>query len=189
MVPSHLKTTKEMKMKKLMFTILATVALSAVSHGAAFVWGTEASSALSAYKDDTVYVLLASDWASMDPKSAANVASKALSSSGYSKSRTNYSIPDKTFTYGADDLASLDVVMVDINADGQYFTWNQTLTGNDPANASPATTTYSATQIDGFKTAAGGYKSFSGGGGVPEPTSGLLLALGGAMLALRRRRA
>jgi len=28
-----------------------------------------------------------------------------------------------------------------------------------------------------------------GGGGVPEPTSGLLLALGGAMLALRRRRA
>ena len=29
----------------------------------------------------------------------------------------------------------------------------------------------------------------SGGGGVPEPTSGLLLALGGAMLALRRRRA
>ena len=28
-----------------------------------------------------------------------------------------------------------------------------------------------------------------GGSGVPEPTSGLLLALGGAMLALRRRRA
>ena len=26
------------------------------------------------------------------------------------------------------------------------------------------------------------------GGGVPEPTSGLLLVLGGAMLALRRRR-
>ena len=32
--------------------------------------------------------------------------------------------------------------------------------------------------------------AWSGGGGdVPEPTSGLLLALGGAMLALRRRRA
>ena len=33
------------------------------------------------------------------------------------------------------------------------------------------------------------YVASSSGGGVPEPTSGLLLVLGGAMLALRRRRA
>ncbi len=32
-------------------------------------------------------------------------------------------------------------------------------------------------------------KAGSGGGGVPEPTSGLLLLVGGAMLALRRKRA
>ena len=37
--------------------------------------------------------------------------------------------------------------------------------------------------MGGTVTTGGG-----GGGGVPEPTSGLLLALGGAMLALRRRR-
>ena len=177
-------------MKKLMFTMLAAVALSAVSHGATFVWGTEASTALAPYANDTVYVLLASDWASMDPKSAANVAAQALSSKGYTAGRGGvYGIGDTKFNYGADDLASLDVVMVDINADGQYFSWNQTLTGNDPANASPTKQTYTSTQMDGFKTAAGGYKSFGGGGGVPEPTSGLLLALGGAMLALRRRRA
>ena len=36
----------------------------------------------------------------------------------------------------------------------------------------------------GWSPSSGG----GGGGGVPEPTSGLLLALGGAMLALRRRR-
>ena len=41
---------------------------------------------------------------------------------------------------------------------------------------------------DGW-TAAGGGGGGGGTGGVPEPTSGLLLALGGAMLALRRRRA
>ena len=180
-------------MKKLMFTMLAAVALSAVSHGASFYWGTETSTSLAAYKDDTVYVLLASDWNSMDPKSAANVASKALSSSGYTAGRGGaYYIAEKSFNYGATDLSSLDVVMVDINADGQYFTWNQTLTGNDPANASPTKQTYTSAQIDGFKTAAGGYQSFggggSGGGGVPEPTSGLLLALGGAILALRRKR-
>ena len=175
-------------MKKLMFTMLAAVALSAVSHGASFYWGTESTTELAAYKDDTVYVLLASDWASMDPKSAANVASKALSSSGYTAGRGGvYAITDKKFNYGADDLASIDVVMVDINADGDYFTWNETLTGNDPANASPTKTKYTSTEMNNFKTAAGGYKSFSGG--VPEPTSGLLLVLGGAMLALRRRRA
>ena len=38
-------------------------------------------------------------------------------------------------------------------------------------------------------TTSTAWKGGSGGGGVPEPTSGLLLALGGAMLALRRRRA
>ena len=177
-------------MKKLMFTMLAAVALSAVSHGAAFVWGTEKSTDLSAYKDDTVYVLLASDWASMDPKSAASVIAQAKSSAGYTAGRGNvYYIADTTFNYGADNLASLDVVMVDINADGEYFTWNQTLTGNDPAAPTPTKTTYTTAEMNGFKTAAGGYKSFGGGGGVPEPTSGLLLALGGAMLALRRRRA
>ena len=53
-------------------------------------------------------------------------------------------------------------------------------------------TTLNYTTGDGF---AGGVSPMSsatwGGGGadVPEPTSGLLLVLGGAMLALRRRRA
>ena len=37
-------------------------------------------------------------------------------------------------------------------------------------------------------TASGGGGGGGGTGGIPEPTSGLLLALGGAMLALRRRR-
>ena len=39
--------------------------------------------------------------------------------------------------------------------------------------------------VSGITPVGGG----SGGSDVPEPTSGLLLALGGAMLALRRRRA
>ena len=45
----------------------------------------------------------------------------------------------------------------------------------------------SAWTVSGItKTPVGG--GGGGGGGVPEPTSGLLLALGGAMLALRRKR-
>ena len=45
--------------------------------------------------------------------------------------------------------------------------------------------------LDTTDLASAGWTKSSGGGsgGVPEPTSGLLLVLGGAMLALRRRRA
>ena len=45
---------------------------------------------------------------------------------------------------------------------------------------------YSAADIAASQTAAGGYKPF-GGSDVPEPTSGILLLVGGAMLALRRK--
>ena len=41
----------------------------------------------------------------------------------------------------------------------------------------------------GWTAISGSTPPTPGPGGVPEPTSGLLLALGGAMLALRRRRA
>ena len=55
-------------------------------------------------------------------------------------------------------------------------------TYNDIATLNEAVNVYST---------GANWKSFSssGGGDVPEPTSGLLLVLGGAMLALRRRRA
>lgn len=178
-------------MKKLMFTLLAAVGLSAVSHGASFYWGTESSADLAEYANDTVYCLLASDWAGMDPKSAQAVQDAALSSAGYTKARTKYGIGDTSFNYGADNLASLDVVFVDINSAGEYFTWTQTLTGNDPANAAPTKQTYTASQMAGFKSADGGYKAFGGGGGSggdePEPTSGLLMLVGLGVLGLRRK--
>lgn len=122
----------------------------------------------------------------MDPKSATAVQSAAKSSSGYTAGRSGvYSITSTAFNYGANDLASLDVVFVDINSEGKYFSWNETLTGNDPAAATPTKTTYTAAQMDANKTAAGGYKAF----GVPEPTSGILMLVGLGALALRRRKA
>ena len=173
-------------MKKLMFTLFAAVALSAVSHGATFYWGTESSTSLAQYGSDTVYCVLASDWAAMDPKTAEAVQTAAKSSSGYTAGRGGvYGIGSKKFDYGADNLASLDVVFVDINSEGKYFSWAETLTGNDPAAASPEKTTYTAEQMDAKKTAAGGYQAF----GAPEPTSGLLMLVGLGALALRRRRA
>ena len=58
----------------------------------------------------------------------------------------------------------------------------------NPATASKAAV--KAAGSDYSSVGAGWYVpyDYNSSGGVPEPTSGLLLALGGAMLALRRRR-
>ena len=56
-----------------------------------------------------------------------------------------------------------------------------TFTANVPANGSVAL------DMDFTGQTSSGWTPVSGGGDIPEPTSGLLLLIGGAMLALRRK--
>lgn len=76
------------------------------------------------------------------------------------------------------------------------------VSGDDAKSYTYTKVDWSGLTYEGVETPPGSYdttvdallagmsKTFSGGsGGVPEPTSGLLLLVGGAMLALRRRRA
>lgn len=76
------------------------------------------------------------------------------------------------------------------------------VTGSDATSYNYVKVDLSGYTYEGVETPSGSYdttvdallagmsKTFSGGsGGVPEPTSGLLFLVGGAMLALRRRRA
>lgn len=54
--------------------------------------------------------------------------------------------------------------------------------------ASTAKATFAAMNVSEIVNNTANWKSYGGGGGdVPEPTSGLLLLIGGAMLALRRK--
>ena len=182
-------------MKKLMFALAVALGLSAVSHGAVYYWGVGPSADNKPYSDngDIVYVLLAAtdgaqkgwDQAS---GSLADVQSASLSNGSYVKNgrKNEWKIDDTGFSYGADAETPLDVVFVQVGSDGQYFSWTETLAGNLSTAGSPTKTGYSAADIAASKTAAGGYKPF-GGSDVPEPTSGLLLLVGGAMLALRRK--
>ena len=88
----------------------------------------------------------------------------------------------------------------DGNGDWYEKVFNATLGSIDPSDERTAATAFAAlgssaeTALvpDGFldtsDLASAGWTK-TGGGGVPEPTSGLLLLVGGAMLALRRKRA
>ena len=53
--------------------------------------------------------------------------------------------------------------------------------------ATTASVTFAGGNVSSVVNNAANWKSFGKGGGVPEPTSGLLLLVGGAMLALRRK--
>ena len=55
-------------------------------------------------------------------------------------------------------------------------------------SATAGTVAFAAGNVSSIVNDASNWKSFGGGGGdVPDPTSGLLLLIGGAMLALRRK--
>ena len=60
-------------------------------------------------------------------------------------------------------------------------------TGTPDATASLVTVASTAVSTTPFSTGGGSGGGGGEGGGVPEPTSGLLLLVGGAMLALRRK--
>ena len=170
-------------MKKMI--VLAVVALAAAfSQAASLDWKYGATA------DDvgkTVYVLAGTtavtEWDSVGALSAAALGSGTVAKSGRAYA-TNGTVADASIT-----KTSADIYYVVVSADGSTFdvtsVANMAASVYDPNNqeSTPgANTSLSSASI----TSSG--NSFGGGGGdVPEPTSGLLLVLGGAMLALRRK--
>lgn len=169
-------------MKKIV--VLAAVAMAALfSQAAALDWKYGAT------KDDvgkTIYVLVGetaqTTWESVDAVSAAATDSGVVKKSGTKYTATGSA---ESSSYSKDGTS---VYYVIVSADGSTYdvTSVANMTGSvyDPGaqESSPGqNTSLSSASI----TSSG--NSFGGGGDVPEPTSGLLLLVGGAMLALRRK--
>ena len=70
-----------------------------------------------------------------------------------------------------------------------YYVFNSVAIPSANVYEPPATGTQWNSLKAGDLTLAGSGTFTAGASDIPEPTSGLLLVLGGAMLALRRRRA
>lgn len=153
--------------------LLATTATSATDYSVQ-------KTLLSGLRDGSITVDNLGELASTKTDSAG----KILAANGVSFDRTDVAVGDKAFYF--------EVVF---SADGQYvfMSGNAGSTSLDDGKAATVTTASGpSTQLrddtgSGDFSAAGWYKVSASA--VPEPTSGLLLLLGVAGLALRRKRA
>ena len=174
-------------MKKMIVLAAIAVGVSITSRAATYSWGMDADASLSAYNGNTVYVLASTfEWSDKDT-TLADVQNAAVSSASVtSAGRGKYYVPTTKFSDTKDIPTTYNALFVLVDGDGKYVKWTDTLTGNDATDSNPVTLSYTSANLASFTSAQGGAKSF---GAVPEPTSGLLVLLGLAGLALKRKRA
>lgn len=170
-------------MKKLII-IVGAVLLTCASQAAQFTWGLTASkSAASSYNGADVYMILAADYDSSKTMSLSDIkgASKSkgtLSVGSMSATTGNIVVNDSWVTEGTD--YSWYAVVV---SDDKYFVSSAATTSTAVADtATPASKTFASKSE---MATASNWKTMA----VPEPTSGLLMLLGLAGLALKRKRA
>ena len=180
-------------MKKLMF-MLAAVAMAASVHAATVSWQTVAmyneagakvadTATLYVYlMDKTTYDGLTDVWAAYgaDVKAGGTTADGSKVTGKYTHKAT-VGAPASTAantTYYAALIATYGT-----GDDMKYYAEKASVTTGDDGNG--AFTSFGSGHIDSAASAASGWTAAS----VPEPTSGLLMLIGMAGLALRRKRA
>ena len=189
-------------MKKIMFALIVAACAVAVN-GAQVKWQFKASSVADANSaglgaNPVVYMVLSSDLAS-SYSSASDIANDATGSGasftiGTKSATATGTVASPSIAVGSQPEYYL--VMVDgannrYSVFGTYTSTAATADGATDVDPStgvliPASAPTMDTRTVTLSTAT--WKSFGGGsGGIPEPTSGLLLLVGGAMLALRRK--
>ena len=187
-------------MKKLVIAAVA-VAMAVVANAASVKWscpygiadGTEsgATSAPVVYlinaadvAQNDIYTALVGGAALADVVAGKTVASAALDEGGMS-------VQDLTLSYAANSKQTMYMVCFDEGLNAVYFSeaMEKTISGTGATKYQfGADTSMESVMADmsGFSAADGGWVSTAA---VPEPTSGLLLLLGMAGLALKRKQA
>ena len=173
-------------MRKLMF-MLAAVAMAAVAQAATVNWQFGKDTSLNGW---TVYAFDAANQttvlaalAAYDATAQQTIDGLVLSSAEVKKGNAK--------SDGVDVGSATSLMLLAVNgafADGvtyKYDTYDISGYTYEPPASAPGYGTLSSFTKSGTVAANGG--GGGGGGDIPEPTSGLLLLVGGAMLALRRK--
>ena len=182
-------------MKKLMF-MLAAVAMAASVHAASVTWSTvamynaegskvKATATMYVYLlDKTTYDGLTDVWATYgsDVKAGGTTAANVGGSKSASlTSKASVSAPKDTAVANTTYYAAL-IATYGTGDDMKYYAEKATVTTGDDGNGSFS---IGLGKLDSATAAASNWQTAA----VPEPTSGLLLLIGMAGLALRRKRA
>ncbi len=172
-------------MKKLLM-LLAAAMLTCVAQAAYVDWS---AGSLSAYKNQAYYLFDAAKSADVLSALAAVDETTATTLSGMALKSGNVSSKGKITADGVNIGSATSIFALVLEGEIGDGVGYKTITENVSALAynPPATSPGSfASQLSASGT-TGTMSAAGGGGDVPEPTSGLLLLVGGAMLALRRK--
>lgn len=165
----------------------AVICAAAVSHGAACAWslsGITASPDNAASAGWVVYFMDGSTYSAFSALTADKVGEYAAANYTYtaktSAGRTGVGISQTAGTYSPGDEVSAYVVLFDASsvADAKNYAVTSVLEKQVPSSGALTMSWAFSSDTAGWQTTA-----------VPEPTSGLLLLLGMAGLALKRKRA
>ena len=184
-------------MKKLMF-MLAAVAMAASVHAASVTWSTvamynaegskvKATATMYVYlMDQTAYNALTDVWATYgdDVKAGGTTAANVGGSKSASlTSKASVSAPKDTAVANTTYYAAI-IATYGTGDDMKYYAEKVSVTTGDDGNA---TYNIGGGKLDSAVSAASNWQAATSS--VPEPTSGLLMLVGLAGLALRRKRA
>ena len=185
-------------MKKIMIA-LAAVSMAVAAHAASAPWKATITNIYTGNSTDkfagSVYIMDAALYSMEDvynnfaKSEGAWTAATLGTSAAATITAANGAAANKTFEYGTGG-SNYDFYAVVVNGDNLYF--SNLLEDKAASTSATATTLAFGTQAAGSKLPA--TAGFQGAGAwsavaVPEPTSGLLMLVGLAGLALRRKRA
>lgn len=181
-------------MKKLMF-MLAAVSMAASVHAASVNWSSvamydtdgakikDASTIYVYLMDKTTYDGLTDVWGTYgDDVKAGGTTADGSQKTGKYTHKASVVTPKDTAVANTTYYAAI-IATYGSGDDMKYYAEKASVTTGDDGNG--AFTSFGAGHIDSATTAASGWTAAS----IPEPTSGLLMLVGLAGLALRRRRA
>ena len=178
-------------MKKL-FIVAATIVVSIAANASTVTWGAQNASVVDATKitTGTFYLMYATDSTAVDLSKFATMKefnADSLATVGLNKTFDSFAYSSSTFqkknnaitptSTGVSAGNGLTIYEVLISSTGDYVAYGTT------------TMNLAATPGMNQGKALAEFTYVPKAADVPEPTSGLLLLVGGAMLALRRRRA